>query len=53
MDHPHQDHMSHIGYMVFDTQLDRQITRRPSMLAFKKICNNNNNNNVYFLYFAV
>ena len=27
MDHPHQGHMSHIGYMIFDTQLDRQLTR--------------------------
>ena len=33
MDHPHQGHMSHIGYMVFDTQLDCQITRWPSMLV--------------------
>ncbi|RMX57890.1 hypothetical protein pdam_00006709 [Pocillopora damicornis] len=36
MDHPHQGHMSHIGYMVFDTQLD-QITRWPSMLVFLKL----------------
>ena len=28
MDHPHQDHMSHIGYMIFDTQLDRQMNLR-------------------------
>lgn len=33
MDHPHQGHISHIGYMVFDTQLECQITRWPSMLV--------------------
>ena len=33
MDHPHQGHMLHIGYMVFDTQLECQITRWPSMLV--------------------
>ena len=32
MDHPHQGHMSHIGYMIFDTQLDRQL-----MLVFNNI----------------
>ena len=25
--------MSHIGYMIFDTQLDRQLTRRPGGVA--------------------
>ena len=34
MDNPHQGHISHIGYMILDTQLDRQLDlpRWPSML---------------------
>ena len=27
MDHSHQGIMSQIGYMIFETQLDRQLTR--------------------------
>ena len=27
MDHSHQGIMSHIGSMIFETQLDRQLTR--------------------------
>lgn len=34
MDNPHRGHISHIGYMIFDTQLDRPLTRWPSMLVF-------------------
>ena len=32
VDNPHQGHISHIGYMILDTQLDRQLPRWPSML---------------------
>ena len=35
MDHPDQSNMSHIGYMIFDTQLDRQLTQWP---YFKSCC---------------
>ena len=34
VDNPHQGHISHIGYMILDTQLDRQLDlpRWPSMV---------------------
>ena len=37
LDHLHQGHMSHIDYTIFDTQLNRQLMRWPSMLVFGKL----------------
>ena len=37
LDHLHQGHMPHIDYTILDTQLNRQLTRWPSMLVFGKL----------------